>query len=63
MRQIYEKYYTVRLFSQVDLHFRPEIIEIDGEFDTEEEAHEVGEKQCPSEWWDIQVIPHYKIIR
>ena len=71
MREIFEKYYTVRLFCQPDLHFAPGIKYIPGEFDTEEEARAAAEPEWHKydetnyagktyNWLEIQVIEHYK---
>ena len=76
MREVFEKYYTVRLYSCPDLHFSPTIIEIPGEYDTEEEAKKAAEpeyrKTCSYNettgqnysWFEVQVIEHYnKLLR
>lgn len=71
MREIYEKYYTVRLFSCPDLHFAPTIIDIPGEYDTEEEARAAAEPEFQKtvsyndrgesySWFEVQVMEHYK---
>lgn len=71
MREIYEKYYTVRLYSCPDLHFAPSIIDIPGEYDTEEEARAAAEPEFQKtvsyndrgesySWFEVQVIDHYK---
>lgn len=71
MREIYEKYYTVRLFSCPDLHFAPTIIDIPGEYDTEEEARAAAEPEFQKtvsyndrgesySWFEVQVFGHYK---
>ena len=73
MREAFEKYYTVRLFCQPDLHFVPDIKDIPGEFDTEEEARAAAESEWHKydkinyagvtyNWWEIQVIEHYKKV-
>lgn len=71
MREIYEKYYTVRLYSCPDLHFAPSIINIPGEYDTEEEARAAAEPEFQKtvsynergesySWFEVQVLEHYK---
>ena len=72
MREIFEKYYTARLFCQPDMHFRPDIKELPGEFDTSEEARAFAETEWHKydwvsdvtgntcNWWEIQIIPHYR---
>lgn len=71
MRELFEKYYTVRLYSCPDLHFTPTIIEIPGEYDTEEEARAAAEPEFQKtvsynergesySWFEVQVIDHYK---
>lgn len=73
MRGLYEKYYTVRLYCCPDLHFAPEIKDIPGEFDTEEEAREAAEPEFQKtinyndrgesySWWEIQVMEHYQRV-
>ena len=71
MRELFEKYYTVRLFFQDDPHFRPDIEDLPGEFDTAEEAYAVGEKALHKydfvsphtgevcNVWEVQVHSHY----
>lgn len=71
MREIYEKYYTVRLYSCPDLHFAPSIIDIPGEYDTKEEARAAAEPEFQKtvsynergesySWFEVQVLEHYK---
>lgn len=74
MRELFEKYYTVRLYSQPDTHFRPDIKELPGEFDTPEEARAFAEPYWHEydwvsdvtgnvcNWWEIQVLYHYRKI-
>lgn len=73
MRELFEKYYTVRLYSCPDLHFAPSIIDIPGEYDTEEEARAAAEPEFQKtvsyndrgesySWFEVQVIDHYKKV-
>lgn len=61
MYELYEKYYTARLWFQPDEHIVPEIIDIDGEFDSKEEAEAVARKRLTLTFgWEIVVVPHYR---
>jgi len=61
MRKLYEKYYTARLWWQPDDRVTPEIIDIEGEYDTEEEATIIARERLPLSYgWEIVVVPHYR---
>ena len=47
MRELYEKYYTARLWWQPDERVTPEIIDVEGEYDTEEEATIIARERLP----------------
>ena len=61
MRELYEKYYKVRLIDNNDPHFQVKVKNFDIEFDTAEEAYAYGEKVRPDNWWDIIIIDCYKL--
>ena len=61
MRELYEKYYTARLWWQPDDRVTPEIIDIEGEYDTEEEATIIGRERLPLAFgWELIIVPHYR---
>ena len=74
MRKLYERYYTARLYCQPDPHFKPDIKNIPGEFDTPEEAKANAETEwhkydyvsdvtgLTCNWWEIQVLDHFREI-
>ena len=61
MRELYEKYYTARLWWQPDEHVTPEIIDVEGEYDTEEEATIIARERLPLAFgWELIIVPHYR---
>jgi len=61
MRELYEKYYTIRLWFQPDDRVTPDIIDLEGEYDSEEEAIVFAREHIPLTFgWEHIIVPHYR---